>query len=357
MDILIHPKKRLHIMTESQTKSIQKLIQRPLTIRNRTFNNRLVFAPMSRLGHVAFRELLSHYGHYGLLFSEMSAARAIPHENRNVSTVFKWRDSEREKMVWQILGNSPEEMAKAARRIEDEGFFGVDINLSCSMSHICKRGMGASLLNKPQLVIDMIKAVRLSVDIPIWVKFRIGWSDSPDNAVEFARYIEDAGADAITFHPRVAPDRRTRPPKWSYISTIKKAVSIPVFGNGNVFDMDDCYRMFTETGCDGISLGRIALSKPWVFAEWNGQFQPTEKDWKDVVSMYIELLKKHFNTELARKRFVKFSKYYCAGFRFGNSLRSKIKKTENFDQIIDVFHHFFDSPLLLNMRPNENLFI
>ncbi|MBF0451565.1 MAG: tRNA-dihydrouridine synthase family protein, partial [Candidatus Magnetomorum sp.] len=273
-------------MLETQ---IKQLIQRPLTIRNRTLNNRLIFAPMSRLGHVAFRELLADYGQYGLLFSEMSAAKAIPHENRNVSPVFRWRDSERDTLVWQLLGGSPEDMANAARRIEQEGFFGVDINLSCSMSYICRRGMGASLLKTPSLAVDIIKAVRAAVDIPVWVKFRTGWSDSPDLAVDFARYVEDAGADAITFHPRVAPDRRTRPPKWAYITRIKQAVSIPVFGNGNVFDRNDCYRMFTETGCDGISLGRIAISKPWIFADWNGSFEPNETAWRDVVARYIFL--------------------------------------------------------------------
>ncbi|KPA08929.1 tRNA-dihydrouridine synthase [Candidatus Magnetomorum sp. HK-1] len=344
-------------MIDSQNKKIKDLIQRPLTIGNRTISNRLVFAPMSRLGHVAFRELLENYGHYGLLFSEMSSAKAIPHENRKVSSVFRWRDSEQDKLVWQILGGSPDEMAKAARRIEDEGFFGIDINFSCSMAYICKRGMGASLLKTPKSAIDIIKAVRASVEIPLWVKFRTGWSDSPEQAVDFARYVEDAGADAITFHPRIAPDRRTRPPKWAYISKIKQAVSIPVFGNGNVFDIDDCCRMFTETNCDGISLGRIAISKPWVFAEWNGEFHPDETAYRNLIKNYIMLLRDHYDPIRAKKRFLKFSKYFCAGFKFGNNLRSKIRKAETFSDIENVFEKFFDSPLLLNRRPNENLFV
>jgi len=344
-------------MLDSQNKKIIDLIQRPLNIGNRTINNRLVFAPMSRLGHIAFRELLENYGHYGLLFSEMSTAKAIPHENRNVSPVFRWRDSERDCLVWQILGSSPSEMSKAARRIEDEGFFGIDINFSCSMAHICKRGMGASLLKTPGLAIDVIQAVRSAVKIPLWVKFRTGWSDSPEQAVDFARYAEDAGVDAITFHPRIAPDRRTRPPKWEYISKIKEAVSIPVFGNGNVFDLDDCYRMFTETACDGISLGRIAISKPWVFAEWNGKFQADIIAYKSLVKNYTKLLNNHYDPIRARKRFLKFSKYFCAGFKFGNNLRSKIRKAETISEIENVFEKFFDAPLLLNRRPNENLFV
>lgn len=354
-------------MRESQER-LQQLIQRPLQIGTRLLNNRLVFAPMSGLGHVAFRELLADYGHYGLLFSEMSSAKAIPQENRLVSPVFRWRDEESHLLVWQILGNSPGDMAKAAKRIEQEGFFGVDINFGCSVARICKRGMGAYLLKKPDQAMDIIKAVRDAVDIPIWVKFRTGWLDAKnriklepadlcDKAVNFACMLEAAGADAITFHPRVAPDRRTRPPKWTHIAKIKQAVNIPVFGNGNVFDESDCYDMFDQTACDGISLGRIALAKPWFFASLNGMFAADDNTYSEAIFRYIHLLEKHYDPQQAIKRFYKYSRYYCASFRFGNTLRAKIRKSKSFDEIKCVLNKFFENSLMLNQRPNENLFV
>jgi len=354
-------------MLESQ-KSLQQWIQRPLQIGTRHLNNRLVFAPMSGLGHVAFRELLADYGHYALLFSEMSSAKAIPQENRHVSPIFRWRDEERHLLVWQILGNRPHDMAKAAKRIEKEGFFGVDINFGCSVARICKRGMGAYLLKNPDQAMDIIKAVRDAVDIPLWVKFRTGWldannriklepSDLSDRAVDFACMLEAAGADAITFHPRVAPDRRTRPPKWAHIAKIKQAVNIPVFGNGNVFDKNDCYNMFDQTACDGISLGRIALAKPWFFASLNDMFNADDKTYKEAIFRYIHLLETHYDPQQAIKRLYKYTRYYCASFRFGNTLRAKIRKSKTFDEIKSVLNHFFESPLLLNQRPNENLFV
>jgi len=354
-------------MHESQ-KRLLNWIQRPLIIRTRRLKNRLVFAPMSGLGHVAFRELLFDYGHYALLFSEMSSAKAIPQENRHVSPVFRWRDAEQHLLVWQILGNSPNDMAKAARRIAKEGFFGVDINFGCSVTRICKRGMGAYLLKKPDQAMDIVKAVRDAVDIPLWVKFRTGWLDTDnrlklppddlsDRAVDFACMLEEAGTDAITFHPRVAPDRRTRPPKWEYITKIKQAVNIPVFGNGNVFDHQDCYDMFDQTLCDGISLGRIALSKPWFFAELNNMLHPDENTYKNAIFRYIQLLEKHYNPQQALKRFYKYSRYYCASFRFGNTLRANIRKANSFDEIKKTLEHFFEGPMLLNQRPNENLIV
>jgi nifR3 family TIM-barrel protein len=343
-------------------------IQRPLQIGTKRLDNRLVFAPMSGLGHVAFREWLADYGAYALLFSEMSSAKAIPNENRHVSPVFRWRDEERHLLVWQILGNSPNDMAKAAKRIAQEGFFGIDINFGCSVARICKRGMGAYLLKKPDQAIDIVKAVRDAVDIPLWVKFRTGWMDQDsriklappdlsDKAVDFACMLEAAGTDAITFHPRVAPDRRTRPPTWEHIAKIKQAVNIPVFGNGNVFDFKDCFDMFDQTSCDGISLGRIALAKPWFFAELNDTFKPDENTYIEAIFRYIQLLEKHYDPRQAIKRFYKYSRYYCASFRFGNTLRAKIKKSKSFDEIKGELEKFFKNPLMLNQRPNENLFV
>ena len=114
----------------------------------------------------------------------------------------------------------------------------------------------------------IVAAVRKAVSIPLFVKFRTGWKDDPRPSIELAKRFEDAGADALTFHPRVAPDRRARPAKWEYIGRVKQSVSIQVFGNGDVFDENDCLNMLTSTGCDGVAIGRLAMAKPCIFAEW-----------------------------------------------------------------------------------------
>jgi tRNA-dihydrouridine synthase len=130
--------------------------------------------------------------------------------------------------------------------------FGVDINLGCSNTTICRRNCGAALLKTPDLAAEIVASVREAISCPLTVKFRTGWKDDPNPAIQFAKRFEDAGADALIFHPRVAPDRRSRPAKWEYIGLVKQAVRIPVFGNGDVFDRNDCLRMIQETGCDGI---------------------------------------------------------------------------------------------------------
>ena len=121
---------------------------------------------------------------------------------------------------------------------------------------------------------DIVSAVREAVSCPVMVKYRTGWANDPDFAVHMGKAFDKAGADALTFHPRVAPDRRSRRPDWDIIGKVTDAVDVPVFGNGNLFLAEDGIRMVSTTGCDGLSLGRMAVARPWIFAEWTKGYTP-----------------------------------------------------------------------------------
>ncbi|MFA5906463.1 MAG: tRNA-dihydrouridine synthase family protein, partial [Desulfobacula sp.] len=132
-------------------KTLAQYLVKDLVIKDRIIPNRMVLAPMAGLGHIALRRLISEFGGFGLLFTGMCNAKAIPHENPDTSLVFKWRKEELSYLVCQIFGSDPESMAAAAVRIEKEGFFGVDLNFGCSVAAICKKGYGAALLKTPDL--------------------------------------------------------------------------------------------------------------------------------------------------------------------------------------------------------------
>jgi len=336
--------------------SLAEYLRQPLKIGGKPIDTRLVLAPMSFLGHIAFRELISRYGGYGLLFSEMCSAKAIPKENRLISPYFRWRDEERSRLICQIFGDQPAIMAEAARRIENEGLFGVDINLGCSNATICRRNCGAALLKNPGLATAIVAAVRAAVNCPVTVKFRTGWKDDPHLAVSLAKKFEEAGADALTFHPRVAPDRRSRPPKWAYIGLVKQAVSIPVFGNGDVFDRNDGMKMITETGCDGIALGRMAIARPWIFAEFLDNLQTSREIFREAAIQLINLLEFHYDPIRAIKRFKRFSFYFCANFRFGHALYTRILNAANLSEIETIIERFFEQSPGIQSRPNMNFF-
>jgi nifR3 family TIM-barrel protein len=325
-----------------------------LAIGARTIPNRLIFAPMTFLGHVAFRELLDRFGGGGLHFSEMCSARTVPTEKPSVSRHFRWRPAELPHLVCQIMGGEPGEMAAAAERIQAEGFFGVDLNFGCAAGAICRRSCGAALLRTPVLAARIVERVRRAIDVPLTVKYRTGWQDDPQAAVRLALDFEAAGADALTFHPRVAPDRRARPARWEYIGRVKQVLRIPVFGNGDVFDPAGCLRMMRQTGCDGVAIGRIAIARPWVFAEWTAGFRPGPDTYRSTAFELLELTARHFEDKAAALRMRKFLFYFAANFRFGHSLHRRVQSACRLDEIRAALDAFFATPPELSSSLNMN---
>ncbi|MDL2268487.1 tRNA-dihydrouridine synthase family protein [Desulfosarcina sp. OttesenSCG-928-A07] len=337
--------------------TLPERLAQPLVIGSSVIPHRLTLAPMTFLGHIAFRELLAHYGGFGLLFSEMCSARRIPHEARTKSAYFCWKEAERAHLVIQIVGTDPASMATAARIIEDKGLFGVDLNFGCSVAAICKHHGGAGLLKTPDQAEKIVAAVRKAISIPLFVKFRTGWIDDPAIPVDMARRFESAGADALTFHPRVAPDRRSRPPKWDYIRQVKNAVSIPVFGNGDVFDAADCLRMLETTGCDGVAIGRMAICRPWIMAQLSGMAPPHIGDYRFTAFSLLDLVQRYFEPVPALRRYKKFFLYYSANFKFAHTIYTRIANAPDLETISGILTDFFDSDPETVNQPNMNFFL
>lgn len=333
----------------------KRFLNTPLVIGGQITDRRILVAPMAGYTHVAFRELMAHFGGYGLLFTEMCSARAVPHENPRHSLVFRWRPEELPHLVCQLFGADPAIMAQAARRVEECGFFGVDINFGCSVAAVCKQNAGAALLKTPDRAVAVVAAVRKAVSIPVMVKYRTGWRDDPGFALEMALRFEDAGADALVYHPRVAPDLRTRPPRWDYIARVCRAVSIPVFGNGDVFDEEDCVRMLDTTGCDGIAIGRIALANPWMPAAWTLGYAPDSGIYPCCAHRMMRLLSAHFEPVTALRRFKRWVVFFAAGFRYGHYFSSDIRGAKDVDDVHGRIDRFFANTPERNARPNMNL--
>ena len=302
----------MHMVDKSVKKTLAELLNRPLSIGGKAVANRLWLAPMAGLGHVAYREVLAGYGGCGLMFTEMCGAKAVPTENPAMSTMFRWREEELPRLVCQIVGATPKDLIPAVRRVEDEGFFGVDINMGCSASGVVKRNSGAALLKEPEAAVAAVESVRREVSIPLFVKFRTGWTPDIQPAVDLARRFESAGVDCLVFHPRIAPDKRTRPAVVDHIRAIKEAVSIPVFGNGDVVIPEECLSMLEKTGCDGVSVGRMAIARPWLFAEWTSGFTPDENIFRDYALQLADTLERTYDPIRALKRYRLFSVFFAA---------------------------------------------
>ena len=328
-----------------------------IEIGGKIVENRLFLAPMAGLGHVALRQLILEFGGPGLLFTGMCSAKAVPSENPEVSHVFKFRKQELKHLVCQIFGSDPQDMVKAAKRIEQEGFFGVDLNFGCSVAAICKKGCGAALLKTPDIAVKIVEQVRKAVSIPVFVKFRIGWE--PDIAVvkATAKKFENAGADLLVFHPRIAPDRRTRPPKWEYIAIVKKAVSIPVFGNGNIFSKADMEQMVKETLCDGVSIGRLAIAKPWIFSLWTNQLKNYDNIYHHTAIRMTDLFLQHYGEFIGVKFFKKWAPYFSANFKFSHAINKKLLYNTTMVEIRKCIDEIFQETPEIAKKPNQNIFL
>lgn len=226
----------------------------------------LLLAPMEDVTNLPFRLIAKRIGRPGLMFTEFVSAMAIHHGA--VKTRHKMRIADEERPLGiQIFGGDPEIMAETARVAEEMGADIVDINMGCWVPKVCKTGSGAALLKDPVVAQKIVKSVVDAVRVPVTVKVRAGWDYSAFAAPELASRFQDVGAQMITLHARFAKQGFEGEADWALIEKMREAVSVPLIGNGDVKTMADADAMMRRTGCDGVMVGRAAISNPWALRD------------------------------------------------------------------------------------------
>ena len=229
-----------------------------------SLENATVMAPLAGITNLPHR-LLARAAGCGLVVSEMVSANGLVHGSPKTFQLLASVPEEKP-MAVQIFGADPGMMAEAAGMVEDSGADILDINFGCSVKKILKSGSGAALMRAPGTARAVLSAVRRRIRIPLTIKIRSGWDPSGDQALQIARIAEDCGVDAVAVHPRTAVQGFRGLSDWSVIAAVKRAVGIPVIGNGDIVEPEDALRMRRETGCDGVMVGRAAIGAPWLFS-------------------------------------------------------------------------------------------
>lgn len=241
---------------------------RPLDIAGVSVWPPIILAPMAGETGSVLRILARRQG-AGLVCTELTSSDGLFYKNQRSLKYLRWT-TEEAPLSAQIFGAKPEMMAEATRMCCDAGADLIDINMGCWVPKVAKTGAGASLLKDLHLAAEVMSAVVRASSVPVTIKTRVGWDGCVGSAVEMAHVAEDVGVKAIAIHGRTAIQGFTGTADWGPIGEAKAAVRIPVIGNGDVRTPYDARRMFVETGCDAVMIGRAALGNPWIFREMNG---------------------------------------------------------------------------------------
>ena len=301
----------------------------------------VVLAPMAGVTNSAFRTLCRSYG-AGLYVSEMVTARALVEGNAKTLGMASFAPDEPVRSV-QLSSVDPTVMGRAVRRLVDEiGVDHIDLNFGCPAAKVTRQGAGAALPVHRTLFREIVRAaVQNAGTVPVTVKLRIGVDADHVTYLESGRIAEDEGVAAVTLHARTAEQLYSGTADWDAIARLKQAVtSIPVLGNGDLWEASDALAMIAATGCDGVVVGRGCLGRPWLFRDLAAAFRgdpvpgpPGLGEIRSMMLVHLDLLCGLFGEDLGTRQFRKHSGWYLTGFPVGSAVRRELAQASTVAEV------------------------
>lgn len=307
-----------------------------------------LLAPLAGITNLPFRLIAREFG-CDLCFTEMISANGLIRESAKTVEYLETCPEDQPLGV-QLFGADPDIMAQAAVIVVAHHPDLIDINMGCPVRKVVKTGSGAMLMKDPILAGRIIAAVVKSVNVPVTVKIRSGWSRSSINAAAMACIAEDAGAAAIIVHGRTADQGFSGYADWGIIAQVKSAVKIPVIGNGDIWQPEDAFKMRTQTGCDAVMVGRGALGNPWIFRGINQLSSGFPANCHPSLPERHALIKKHWEMEMhycgrriANRSFRKHLLWYTKGLADSGRFREIVGKMTDSDAMLSELDRYFQS--------------
>ena len=303
--------------------------------------NPFFLAPMAGISDAPMRRICRQMG-ASLVYTEMISAKGLYYGDKKTERLLRIYEEEKPTAI-QIFGHEPDIIAYAADKLNDREHAVLDINMGCPVPKIVKNGDGSALMKKPELVEKIIRAAVTATDRPVTAKIRAGFDEHSRNAVEVALAVEAGGGSAVAVHGRTREQFYSGQADWSVIADVKKAVRIPVIGNGDVTDPESAARLMDESGCDFVMIGRAVRGNPWIFRDlrccWEGREAPPRPDKEEKK----EMMRRQFRELIALKgeyaavrEMRKIAGWYLRGVPGGAKKRTVINTIIDPNQMFDA---------------------
>ncbi|MCI9280406.1 MAG: tRNA dihydrouridine synthase DusB [Bacilli bacterium] len=316
-------------------------------IGNVTIKNQIVMAPMAGFSNTSFRKIVKEMG-VGLIYAEMVSDKALVYQSQKTIDMLKMDEMERP-IAQQIFGSDKTSFVQAALYVEKVMKPDIiDINMGCPVPKVAlKNQAGSALLKNPLKVKEIVSEVVQHVKIPVTVKIRSGWDENNINAVQIAKVIEEAGAKAICVHARTRSQGYSGHADWKVIREVKKSVSIPVIGNGDVTSPELAQKMLFETGCDAVMIGRGLLGNPWLvkacldYLESGHYSTISSLEKVDMMKKHFEMLKNDKNEQVALLEIRTNLLYYLKGMPKNKEIKQLVCQTKTETDLQRVLEDYF----------------
>ena len=325
-----------------------------MRIGNLNLKGRAILAPLAGVSNRPFRLLAIEAG-AAMSFTEMVSSEGIIRSQGKTLSLLRFRPDEQPIGI-QLFGADPEVMREAAAIVA--GQFRpdvIDINFGCSVRKVVRNHAGAALLKDLEIAERVIRGVVEGAgDIPVTIKLRSGWDESSPVYIQLGKIAEQTGVKAVTLHPRPASIGFAGKADWAAIGNLKKALSIPVIGNGDVWSPGDALRMLEETGCDGVMIGRAALGNPFIFKQVNhylatGELlqEPAVRDKITMACRHARLMAEEYGEQRGIVKMRGYLGWYVKGFQGASQLRQRLCRVCTISDIEEIFGDYLNERLIL----------
>lgn len=297
-----------------------------------------LLAPLAGITDKAMRSLCAKQG-ASLVCTEMVSAKGMWYGDRKSRDLLSIAEDEAP-VAFQIFGSDPEILGFAAKELKGEKNVILDLNVGCPVPKVVKNGEGSALLKRLDLLYDVISVMVKEAGKPVTAKIRMGFERNTNTAVETAKTLEAAGVSAVTVHGRTREQYYEGKADWTAITDVKRSVSIPVIGNGDVFSGEDAIKMMENTGCDGVMIARGALGNPWIFRDaaalWKGEEKPappTDEEKIDMLLRHFDLVSQYKGESVAVREIRKHVGWYIKGMHGAAAIRRVTNTINDADEM------------------------